>query len=137
MPTRIHGNPILVDSSYYITLARLREDPLRRLNEHRRLFDYDFAVCGVIWMEVLRGRSESAWRERFGAFFRSSIFLDLGPAEWERAAQLAWDLDRKGVVLPATDLAIAACAIEHETPVLTFDRHFQQIPGLVALNNLP
>jgi predicted nucleic acid-binding protein len=131
------GNPILVDSSYYITLLRARTDPLERLTTGDSTFEYGIAVCGVVWMEVLRGRSEPAWRDRFNRFFQTSIFLNLTPAAWERVAQLTWELDRKGEVLPATDLMIAACAIEHDVPVLTFDRHFQKIPGVVALDYLP
>ncbi len=132
-----HGNPILVDSSYYITLARMREDPLRRLEEHRTYFDYDFAVCGIVWMEVLRGRSDVHVRERYERFFKTAIFLNLPPGAWERVARLTWELDRKGIVLPVTDLTIAACALEHDVPVLTFDKHFLHIPGLLAVNNLP
>lgn len=132
-----HGNPILVDSSYYITLVRERIDPLRRLEEHRTYFDYDFAICGIVWTEVLRGRSDPHVRQRYNGVFQTMIFLDLNPGAWERIAQLAWELDRRGVVLPATDLAIAACALEHDVPVLTFDKHFRHIPGLLALDNLP
>jgi predicted nucleic acid-binding protein len=132
-----YGNPILVDSSYYITLARIREDPLRRLEEHRSYFDYDFAICGIVWMEVLRGRSDVYVRERYERFFQTAIFLNLSPGAWERVARLTWELDRKGVILPATDLAIAACAMEHDVPVLTFDRHFRHIPGLMTVDTLP
>ena len=131
------GNPILVDSSYYITLLRARIDPLERLERHRFEFDYDFATCGVVWLEVLRGRTEPSVRDRFNRFFQTTIFLNPSPAVWERVARLTWELDRKGELLPATDLIIAACAMEHDIPVLTFDRHFQKIPGVLALDYLP
>lgn len=132
-----HGNPVLVDSCFYITLLRSRIDPLERLERHRIEFDYDFATCGIIWMEVLRGRTEASVRDRYNRFFQTAIFLNPGPAAWERVARLTWELDRKGEILPATDLVIAACALEHDIPVLTFDRHFQKIPGLVAVDYLP
>jgi predicted nucleic acid-binding protein len=132
-----HGNPVLIDSSYYITLARNQVNPLARLHELRDYFDYDFAICGIIWLEVLRGRSDPHVSRRYHSFFQTLIFLDLSPAAWERVAQLTWELDRKGVVLPATDLTIAACAMEHDVPLLTFDKHFDHIPGLMAVNSLP
>lgn len=134
----VPGNPVLVDSSIYITLLQSKVDPLTWLEERSSgTYDYDFATCGIIWMEVLRGRSDPRLRDRFERFFQTSVFINATPATWERAARLAWELDRKGEVLPATDIAIAACALEHDVPVLTFDKHFLKIPGLTALSNLP
>jgi predicted nucleic acid-binding protein len=62
--------------------------------------------------------------------------LHLSAAGWQRVARLAWELDRRGEVLPLTDLIIGVTALEHQAAVLTFDRHFQKIPGLVALSEL-
>lgn len=133
-----HGNPVLIDSSFYITLLQAKTDPLAWLEERcSGVYDYDFATCGIVWMEVLRGRSDPHLRDRFERFFQTSVFLNQTPATWERAARLAWELDRKGAVIPATDIAIAACALEHDMPVLTFDKHFTKIPGLLAINTLP
>lgn len=132
-----HGNPVLIDSSFYITLLRAKTDPLAWLEERcSGAFDYDFATCGIVWMEVLRGHSDLYLRDRFERFFQTAIFLNPTPATWERAARITWELDRKGDVIPATDIAIAACALEHDMPVLTFDKHFTKIPGLLALNTL-
>jgi len=64
------------------------------------------------------------------------IFLPSSNAVWERATQLAWSLDRRGMVLPAQDLLIAACALQAHAAVLTLDAHFEQIPGLRVLNQL-
>jgi predicted nucleic acid-binding protein len=37
-------------------------------------------------------------------------------------------------VIPATDLSIAATALDHGAAVLTFDRHFHRIPALTVIN---
>lgn len=132
----VPGNPILVDSSFYITLLQAKTDPLVWLEGHSGLYDYDFATCGIIWMEVLRGRSDPHLRDRFNRFFQTAVFLNQSPATWEHVARLTWELDRQGKVLPATDLAIAACALEHDVPVLTFDKHFRSIPGVITLDSL-
>jgi predicted nucleic acid-binding protein len=133
----IPGNPILVDSSFYITLLQAKADPLAWLESSSGLYDYDFATCGIIWMEVLRGRSDPRLRDRFERFFQTAIFINQSPATWQRIARLTWEMDRKGIVLPATDLAIAACALEHDVPLLTFDKHFRSIPGVIAIDSLP
>ena len=125
---------VLVDSSYYITLHRQRLDPLAELKRFER--DYDIAINGVIWAEVLRGRADPHVRDRYERAFAVTRLLHLTSRGWQRVAHLAWELDRTGTVLPLPDLIIAATALEHGAAVLTFDRHFQSIPGLVALSDL-
>jgi predicted nucleic acid-binding protein len=125
---------VLVDSSYYVTCLNRRNDPFATLDTFAD--DYEFAICGIVWVEVLRGRNEPRVRDAFEARFSTMVFLDLTPGSWRRTAALSWDLDRGGVVLPATDVAIAGCAITHGAMVLTFDRHFQQIPGVSAVDHL-
>ena len=76
----IPGNPILVDSSFYITLLQAKADPLAWLESSSGLYDYDFATCGIIWMEVLRGRSDPRLRDRFERFFQTAVFINQSPA---------------------------------------------------------
>jgi predicted nucleic acid-binding protein len=49
---------------------------------------------------------------------------------WKRAGLLGLDLRRNSVILPLSDLVIAAVAIHHGMEVYSTDPHFQQIPGL-------
>ncbi len=125
---------VLVDSSYYITLLRQGADPLAELKryEHRR----DIAVNGVICAEVLRGRVDPHVRDRYLRAFSVARFLSLTPRGWQRVAQLAWELDRKGEIIPLPDIIIGVTALEHGAAVLTFDRHYQKIPGVVAVSDL-
>lgn len=125
---------VLVDSSYYITLHRQNRDPFVELKRFEH--DYDFAINGVIWAEVVRGRSDPHVRRRYERAFGIARMLNLTSKGWQNVAGLAWDLDRRGDVIPLTDLIIAATAIEHRAAVLTFDRHFQRIPGVVAVSDL-
>ena len=125
---------ILVDSSFFISRLGERADPLAELERLR--LEYDFAINGIVWAEVLRGRSDPHVRDRFDATFSTMLFLNLTPGAQRRVARLAWELDRQGDVIPLTDLIIAVTALEHGAAVLTFDRHFQKIPGLVALSDL-
>jgi predicted nucleic acid-binding protein len=125
---------ILVDSSFFITRLGDRADPLAELERLR--LDYDFAINGIIWAEVLRGRSDPHVRDRFDATFSTLLFLNLTPGAQRSAARLAWELDRRGDVIPLPDILIGATALEHDAAVLTFDRHYQKIPGLVAVSDL-
>lgn len=125
---------VLVDSSYYITWQNRRVDPIALLTELE--LDYDFAINGIVWGEVLRGRSDPHVRDRYDRAFSLTRMLHLTSAGWQRASRLAWDLDRRGEVIPLTDIIIGVTALEHGATVLTFDRHFQNIPGLVVVSDL-
>ncbi len=125
---------ILVDSSFFISRLGERADPLAELHELR--LEYEFAINGIIWAEVLRGRSDPRVRDRFDATFSTMLFLNLTPGAQRRAARLAWELDRRGDVIPLPDILIGATALENDAAVLTFDRHYQKIPGLVAVSDL-
>ena len=90
----------------------------------------------MVVLEVCRGRSNPNLLKRFQERFAIMLYIAAGNSVWERAAQLAWSLDRQGIVLPAPDLLIAACALQAKAAVLTADAHFHSIPGLRVLDQL-
>jgi predicted nucleic acid-binding protein len=119
---------ILVDSCIYIRWLRERTDIFAKLGEHLRRGD--LATCGVVRAEVLRGIVSVPVRERMELLFSTMHEVALMPALWTNVAELAWDLDRRGEVLPLTDIAIAACAKQAGATVITTDLHFAKVPGL-------
>ena len=128
------SNLVLVDSSYWIRGVALHQNPFAAFASHAD--DFEFAINGIIWAEVIRGRSDPAVRAHFEEGFSTMVFLNLTAGSWQRAAKLAWQLDRAGHVIGLPDLAIATTAMEHDAAVLTFDRHFQSIPGLEVVDDL-
>ena len=125
---------VLPDSNFYISRARAGIDPFLELHAH--VGDWEFATCGMVFVEVCRGRRDPNVLRRFREQFSIMQFIPTGNSAWEIAARLAWTLDRKGLVLPAPDLLIAACALQADAAVLTTDVHFRQIPGLRVLTRL-
>jgi predicted nucleic acid-binding protein len=71
-------------------------------------------------------------RERLGVM----VYIPTSREIWERLTQLAWALDRRGVVLPATDLLIASCALQVGAAILTYEPHFRHVPGLEVISSL-
>ncbi len=58
--------------------------------------------------------------------------LQVGALTADRYARIAILLKRKGAPIPANDIWIAAQAMEHGAELITMDRHFEKISGLVA-----
>jgi predicted nucleic acid-binding protein len=119
---------VLVDSSFYIGLARNGQDPLQALAY--AAVDRDLAVCGVVRCEVARGVRQPKVLKQFQSFWDVMVNVLTDNRLWSSVEDLAWRLDRQGHTLPLTDLIIASCALRIDATVLTFDHHFELIPGL-------
>jgi predicted nucleic acid-binding protein len=125
---------MIVDSTIYIDLLRRGEDlpfVLRPFLLSAQLF-----TCGVIRAEVLRGIRLIEMRNELSDLFDLMEEVPTDAGIWEKVTDLAWRLDRRGAVLPLTDLVIAACAFLVDTEVVTTDPHFSQIPGLTVKRTL-
>lgn len=119
---------IFVDSCVYIRWLRDRVDLFAELGDH--LERGELITCGVVRAEVLRGVVSVEARERMEQLFAAMIEISMGPAFWSEVAELAWELDRRGEVLPLTDIAIAVGARGAGATVITTDLHFKKVPGL-------
>lgn len=122
---------ILADSNIYIGLLRRKKDPVACLGEW--VGSRDLATCGVVRMEVERGLKFEAQRERIARFFDVMIFGITSNAVWAHATEIAWQMDRRGKVLPLQDIVIAAHALELGAGILSDDAHFDEIPGITRL----
>ena len=125
---------VLVDSSYFITWQNQGQNPFARLD--RLKARHEFVINGIVWSEVIRGRSDPHVRDRYEKAFALTRLLHLSASGWQRAARLAWELDRQGEVIPLPDIIIGVSALEHGAGVLTFDRHYQKIPSLTVISDL-
>jgi predicted nucleic acid-binding protein len=125
---------ILPDSNFYIGALRAGVDPFPQLDPE--IDDREFATCGMVVMEVCRGIRDPNLLRRIRERFSVMIYCPTSNQIWERATHLAWSLDRQGLVLPAQDLIIAACALQAGAAILTADAHFRSIPGLTVLSRL-
>jgi predicted nucleic acid-binding protein len=128
------ASPVLADSSFYIRLLQQREDPLRALA--LAAATRDLAVCGVVRCEVGRALRPPKVRQQFRAFWDVMINVPTDNRLWEQVEQTLWDMDRGGMTVPLTDAVIACCAQRIGAVVLTYDRHFSQIPGVRATERL-
>ncbi len=125
---------VLVDSSYYISRLRRGLDPVE---EFALVEDeVDFFICGVVKIEVLRGLKVPKAHARMAAVFDTMLYVPTSNTLWERAAKLAWEIDRRGDFVQVPDLLIACCALEADAAVLTHDSDFRRVPGLRVVDRL-
>ena len=128
------SRPLMVDSCWYIAQLRDGIDPLRTLSylaESR-----DIATCGVIKTEVVRGIKHFERFEKFQRAWNAMLYVESSSERWDETMNLAWSLDRRGIVLPLQDIHIAVCASSIGAVVLTYDKHFSLIPGIDATDKI-
>ncbi|MEP6821672.1 MAG: PIN domain-containing protein [Chthoniobacterales bacterium] len=119
---------VLVDSSIYIHLLRTGADPVTELAA--RFEATEIAGCDLVRCEVLRGVIRPKARAYLMEFFDLLVHVTMDHRAWEDTEEMAWRLDRKGKVLPLTDVIIAVCALRAGAQILTRDRHFAMVPNL-------
>lgn len=122
---------ILVDSNVYIDLLNRKVDPARVLGGWAG--SAELVTCGMVRLEVLRGLKHPKAYKRVSDFMDVMVNVRSEVKFWEEATDLAWKLDRKGKVIPGSDIIIAACALRTSAAILTSDAHFRHIEGLEVI----
>ena len=122
----------LLDTNAYVALkgGDARVEELIRSCEHLYV---SIVVLGELYFGFHDG---SRFRQNVGelnAFlshpFVSIAFLSRTTAD--RFGRIATHLKRAGTPIPTNDIWIAAQAMESGLELISFDRHFQAVPGLV------
>jgi predicted nucleic acid-binding protein len=122
---------VLVDSNVFINLMKRHGDPAPWL--YHWAGARNLAICGVVRVEVLRGVKSPKAYSCLNGFMDVMVNVPTTNRLWDQAAALAWKLDRRGLVVPGTDVIIAASALEIGAAVMTSDSHFSQIEGLQVI----
>jgi len=118
---------VLIDTSAWI--FALRKKPLLSLKDR---VDYLLGIdivftFGMIRLEILGGVKTKG---EFDCLKKRLEALNEIPADtelWERASKLAFDLKRKGLTIPYTDILIASAAIRSKAILMHADSHFDII----------
>ena len=103
----------------------------------RESAEQDFAIPGVVAMELVVGCQDKADLQRTQALIRQFHVIWPGPPEVKRAFELLVE-HRLGVGVSIPDCMIAAMALERGMPLYTFNlKHYQVFPGLEAREPYP
>lgn len=89
----------------------------------------------MIVVEVLQGAATPEEHHDLREDFAGYHWLDVNRETAERAARMGIDLHRRGHIVPATDLLIAATALEHGYHPWHLDEHFERIARVAPLKH--
>ena len=127
------NNIFLVDTSAWILSLRKDFSPEVKKRIDYLLKENTIITTGMVKLEILGGtKTESDFR-RLKRRLNALDSVDLDTSLWERAYDLAFMLRRKGIMVPYTDILIAACALKTESTVVHADAHFDLMADHINL----
>jgi tRNA(fMet)-specific endonuclease VapC len=123
---------ILLDTNAYVALMQGHTEVAGRVRHATRVY-----LSVVVAGELLFGfRNGSRYEKNIGEleeFLNNPFveFLSVSYVTADRFGRISAALKQKGTPLPSNDIWIAAHAMESSAELLSFDRHFEKIEGLI------
>ncbi len=118
---------VLIDTSAWLFALKKDFHPAIKERIGQLLVESDVAISGMIILELLGGtRSEKEYlrlKSRLDALF----YIESDRPLWDLSSQLAFDLKRKGLNIPYTDIVIAASTLREGAILVHADSHFDSI----------
>ena len=90
-------------------------------------------VVGELLFGALNSGRPTANLLAYRKFIYNLEILVLDALAAEHYAEIRLALKQKGRPIPENDMWIAAICRAHDAPLLTFDRHFAEVPGLALV----
>ncbi len=114
----------LIDTSAW--LFALRKDFIPEVKEliDRLLRDGVVITTGIIKLEIMGGAGTQDGFQRLKSRFNALDDIRTDDSIWQKACELGFELRRKGITVPHTDILIAACALQSESVIVHADTHF-------------
>ena len=127
------NNLFLVDTSAW--LFALRKDFMPEVKDRIDYLLKENAIIttGIVKLELLGGTKTQNEFERLKTRLDSLDMVETDTALWEEAYRLSFELRRKGITVPYTDILIAACALRTESTVVHADAHFDLMANHISL----
>lgn len=124
----------LVDTSVWLeVLPKGRADSELRERVDALLAADLVATTGVVRLELLGGATAEADYRRLSELLLALHVLPVAEERCTEAAQMGFELRRHGIVVPFTDLLVAAVAARNGAVVVHRDGHFDAMAQHLSL----
>ena len=117
----------LIDTSSWIHLLRPNGDPAVRSRVEAALKAGDACWCPIVQLELWNGARGDREKRVLRDFATVLPELPIDEDVWNAAYELARRARARGITVPATDVAIAACAQVHGAGLESADSDFQRL----------
>ena len=125
----------LLDTNAYSDLLRGDDRVVQQVKRSTHLV-MSSIVVGELMYGFRRGSKFEENRETLDDFLSRPYvsLIEVGRATAERFGMIAAELADAGTPIPQNDIWIAAHALESGAEIISSDRHFEHVPGLLWTN---
>lgn len=129
--------PLLLDTNAYSAFKR-GDKNIVEVIQHVECIVISPIVLGELYAGFDSGNKAAKNREELHQFLNSSrvSFFPLTQDTANIYAQIYTRLKRKGKPIPTNDMWISSQALENGCFVCTFDKHFEEIDGIIIVNTI-
>jgi len=124
------GNNILLDTNIVIELFKGNLSVTASLKKHQSV-NIPFAVLGELYLGAYRSSNYKKHIRQVNDFLKNCHILVADSETANNYALIKSALLNKGKPIPENDMWIAAVAKQNEMTLITRDRHFEEIDGLL------
>jgi tRNA(fMet)-specific endonuclease VapC len=123
---------ILLDTTGYVGFKRGTEDMVDIITSSELIL-FSPVVLGELMFGFRHGNRFKENMDELNKFLEHTVveIIHIGKTTSDRYSRIALHLKRQGTPIPSNDIWIAAQAMEHGAELITLDRHFENIAGLV------
>ena len=87
-------------------------------------------MAGVVFAEILQGARTQRDYDSLLTALTAFPYEEMNDTTWALAGRVGFHLNRSGSLIPLTDLAIAALALQGGHAVFSMDSHFDRVTAL-------
>lgn len=126
---------ILLDTTGYVGFKRGTEEMVDIITSSELVL-FSPVVLGELMFGFRNGNRFKKNMDELNKFLDHEVveIVHIGKTTSDRYSRIALHLKRQGTPIPSNDIWIAAQAMEHGAELITLDRHFENIAGLVYTN---
>ena len=123
------GSSIIADTNIYIDIMKGRKAIAQKLQSFSEAFLTPI-VLAELYFGAYRSANPQKHLSKISIAIRDSKLLAINGATSELFVKIKLALFAKGKPIPENDIWIAASALQHDLPLFTSDKHFDEIEGL-------
>lgn len=124
------GNKLLLDTNIVIELFRGNQVVIAVLDKQEKVY-LPTAVLGELYVGAYRSANVAKRLQEIKSFLERCIVLNTDATTADKYAIIKTALLNKGKPIPENDIWIAATAMHYEITLYSFDRHFEEVEGII------
>jgi predicted nucleic acid-binding protein len=119
---------ILLDTSAVVAAFRNIPEAVQRLEQARTMITS--VVLAELYHGALKAAATTTEMNKIMLLLQTSVVVGCDQATARIFAQVRYDLEQQGNLIPLHDIWIAASALQYGVALATRDEHFERVLGL-------